>query len=76
MLMFFGKFLLFYLFCLAAFAIFKVMYYNISKKWVAKTEDGTKLNWALNVFVKHGKKMDSNDCFVMGMLAGWCAIYL
>ena len=76
MLLFFGKFVLFYLFCLAAFAIFKVMYYNISKKWVAKTEEGTKLNWALNVFVKNGKKMDSNDCFVMGVLAGWCAIYL
>ncbi|KAA6453193.1 hypothetical protein [Bacillus swezeyi] len=76
MLLFFGKFILFYLFGSVAFALFKVMYYNISKKFVTKTADGTKLNWTLNVFVKNGKKMDSNDYFVMGVFAGLCAIYI
>lgn len=31
MLLFVAKFILFYLFCSVAFAIFKVMYYNISE---------------------------------------------
>ncbi|MFT0918935.1 hypothetical protein VSK90_22415 [Bacillus swezeyi] len=52
------------------------MYYSISKKLITKTADGTKLNWALNVFVKNGKKLDSNDYFVMGIFAGFCTIYL
>ncbi|AJO18267.1 hypothetical protein VJC19_07630 [Bacillus paralicheniformis] len=76
MLLFFGKFILFYLFGTIAFALFKVMYYSISKKLITKTADGTKLNWALNVFVKNGKKLDSNDYFVMGVFAGFCTIYL
>ncbi|MCY9290760.1 hypothetical protein MOF05_20620 [Bacillus haynesii] len=76
MLLFLGKFVLFYLFCSVAFAIFKVMYYNISKKFVSKTVDGTKLNWALNVFVKNGTKMDSSDYFIMAVLAALLAIYL
>ncbi|NPC92863.1 hypothetical protein HOO54_11640 [Bacillus sp. WMMC1349] len=76
MLLFFGKFFLFYLFGSFAFALFKVTYYHISKKFVTKTADGTKLNWALNVFVKNGKKMDSNDYFVIGVFTVLCTIYL
>ena len=76
MLLFFGKFILFYLFGTIAFALFKVMYYSISKKLITKTADGTKLNWALNVFVKNGTKMDSSDYFIMAVLAALLAIYL
>ncbi|MDU0070019.1 MULTISPECIES: hypothetical protein [Bacillus] len=76
MLLFFGKFILLYLLCSVAFAFFKVMYYNIGKKFVTKTVDGTKLNWALNVFVKNGTKMDSSDYFIMAVLAALFAIYL
>jgi hypothetical protein len=34
------------------------------------------LHWALSVFVKNGTKMDSNDYFVMAVLAALFAIYL
>ena len=62
MLLFFAKFVLFYVFCSVAFALFKVMYYNISKKWVTKTAEGTKLNWALNVFLRFiYKKLPKKD---------------
>jgi hypothetical protein len=76
MLLFFGKFILLYLFLSIAFALFKVLYYNIGKKFVSKTADGTILHWALSVFVKNGTKMDSNDYFVMAVLAALFAIYL
>ncbi|XBM35011.1 hypothetical protein AAG663_06995 [Bacillus licheniformis] len=40
MLLFFAKFVLFYVFCSVAFALFKVMYYNISKKMGYKDGGG------------------------------------
>lgn len=76
MLIFFCKFILLFLLCSVAFSLFKVLYYNIGKKFVTKTVDGTKLNWALNVFVKNGTKMDSSDYFIMAVLAALFAIYL
>ena len=76
MLLFFGKFISFYLFCTIAFSLYKVMYYNTSKKLITKTTDGTKLHWFLNIFVKDGKKLDSDDYFLIGAFAALCAIYL
>ncbi|MED3623153.1 hypothetical protein [Neobacillus thermocopriae] len=69
MLNFFGKFILLFLLCSVAFSLFKVLYYNIGKKFVTKTVDETKLNWALIIFVKNGTKMDCSDYFIMAVLA-------
>lgn len=76
MLIFFGKFVLLYFFCSVGFSIFKVMYYIIGKNLVKKTAEGTKMNWAMNVLVKNGTKMDGDDYFMMAVLAGLFAIYL
>ena len=76
MLLIFGKFILFYLLGTIAFALYKVMYYSISKKLITKTVEGTKLYWALNLFVKDSKKLDSDDYFVVGVFAVFCTIYL
>ncbi|TWK72981.1 hypothetical protein CHCC20335_1646 [Bacillus paralicheniformis] len=52
------------------------MYYNIGKNLVKKTAEGTKMNWAMNVLVKNGTKMDGDDYFMTAVLAGLFAIYL
>lgn len=52
------------------------MYYSISKKLITKTAEGTKLHWALNLFVKDGKKLDSSDYFLVSAFAAICTIYL
>ncbi len=76
MLLIFGKFILFYLLGTIAFALYKVMYYSISKKLITKTVEGTKLYWALNLFVKDRKKLDDSDYFTIAVFAVLCTIYL
>ncbi|MGG3853286.1 hypothetical protein ABET36_02455 [Caldifermentibacillus hisashii] len=76
MLLIFGKFILFYLLGTIAFALYKVMYYSISKKLITNTVEGTKLYWALNLFVKDGKKLDDSDYFTIVVFAVLCTIYL
>jgi len=70
------KFILFYIFVSIALAFFKRIYYSISKKLITKTTEGTKLHWALNLFVKDGKKLDSDDYFLVSTFAAICTIYL
>ena len=44
-----------------SYYLFRVGAYMLAKKYVNKTSKGSISNWALNVLVKGGKKMEASD---------------
>jgi hypothetical protein len=51
-----------------------VVAYALARKYVDKTSEGSALNWAVNVLVRGGKKMELSDYVTW---AGFCAfLYL
>ncbi|MGV4964846.1 hypothetical protein ACVB78_04100 [Priestia aryabhattai] len=60
--------------CLASYYLFRVGVYSLARKYVDKTSEGNVLNWAVNVLVRGGKKMEFSDYVTW---AGFCAfLYL
>ncbi|MFY2251680.1 hypothetical protein ACOSZH_17470 [Priestia megaterium] len=60
--------------CLASYYLFRVGAYALARKYVAKTSEGSALNWAVNVLVRGGKKMKFCDYVTW---VGFCAfLYL
>ena len=57
--------------CLASYYLFRVGAYALARKYVDKTSEGNVLNWAVNVLVRGGKKMEFSD-YVTG--AGFCVL--
>ncbi|KJL05924.1 hypothetical protein [Priestia aryabhattai] len=60
--------------CLVSYYLFRVGVYALARKYVAKTSEGSALNWAVNVLVRGGKKMKFGDYVTW---VGFCAfLYL
>ncbi|MBX4159738.1 MULTISPECIES: hypothetical protein [Priestia] len=60
--------------CLVSYYLFRVGAYALARKYVAKTSEGSALNWAVNVLVRGGKKMKFGDYVTW---VGFCAfLYL
>ena len=60
--------------CLLTYYLFRVGAYALARKYVDKTSEGSALNWAVNVLVRGGKKMELSDYVTW---AGFCAfLYL
>jgi hypothetical protein len=68
------NFMIISLLCLASYYLFRVVAYSLARKYVDKTSEGNVLNWAVNVLVRGGKKMEFSDYVTW---AGFCAfLYL
>jgi len=68
------NFMIISLLCLASYYLFRVVAYALARKYVDKTSEGSALNWAVNVLVRGGKKMEFSDYVTW---AGFCAfLYL
>ncbi|MCY9017990.1 hypothetical protein MOF27_11190 [Priestia megaterium] len=50
--------------CLVSYYLFRVGAYALAKRYADKMPEGSVFNWALNVFVRGGKKMEFSDCIV------------
>ncbi|MGF9944389.1 hypothetical protein ABEX44_14170 [Priestia megaterium] len=50
--------------CLVSYYLFRVGAYSLAKRYADKMPEGSVFNWALNVFVRGGKKMEFSDCIV------------
>ncbi|MFE4026784.1 hypothetical protein ACFX4N_11600 [Priestia sp. YIM B13551] len=62
------------LLCLASYYLFRVVANSLARKYVDKTSEGNVLNWAVNVLVRGGKKMELSDYVTW---AGFCVfLYL